>query len=369
MPLPRTSLCDLLDIAYPIVQSGMGRIAGPELVAEVSNAGGLGILAGLRLSPDDLRAQIEQVRRLTGRPFGVNLWLHEGLQPPTAPADLPAGDVNAVQTTLNGFRQRLGLATVNEPPPPTPDVIGQALEVILDERVPVWSIGLGNPAAALVSRCHDRGVKVMAMVATVEDARIVANTGVDVIVAQGDEAGGHRSTWTKRDRADANVGTIVLVPQVVDAVRQPVIAAGGIADGRGLVAALALGASGVMLGTRFVASRESQAPPAYKEKLLNLGSGDTTVTDVFSGLYARSLRNKFIEDYEWSGAPVLPSLLQVNAAEDIFKAAAAAGNAEYFPLWSGQSVGLIDDLPGAADIVRAIVREAEQAAGRLTARD
>jgi nitronate monooxygenase len=361
-----TSLCDLLDIQYPILQSGMGRVAGPELVAEVSRAGALGILAGLRLSPEEVRTQIRRVRELTDRPFGVNLWLHSDLQPPVAPEQVPASAIEAVQGALNRFRERLDLPPVSTPPAPTPDVIGAAFEVVLDERVPVWSIGLGNPGRDMVARCHDRGVVVVAMVATVEDARTVADAGVDVVVAQGGEAGGHRSTWKKAPSpAHANVGTMALVPQIADAVRQPVVAAGGIADGRGLVAALALGAAGVMLGTRFVACRESLAPAMYKRALVQSGSGDTTVTDVFSGLYARALRNTFVREYEASGAPVLPSLLQSNAAEDVIRAAAAAGNGEYFPLWSGQSVGLIGDLPGAAEIVAAIVQEAEQVRARL----
>jgi nitronate monooxygenase len=347
----------------------MGRIAGPELVAEVSRAGALGILAGLRLSPDDLRTQIRRVRELTDRPFGVNLWLHADLQPPRPPSDIPSATVQAIHDVLNRFRQRLGLPTTSEPPSATPDVIQQAIEVILDERVPVWSIGLGNPGSALVDRCHRLGTAVIAMVATVDDARAVSEAGVDMIVAQGAEAGGHRSTWSKRrSPTDAAVGTIALVPQMVDAVRQPVIAAGGIADGRGVVAALALGAAGVMLGTRFVACRESMAPPMYKQALLRSGGDDTIITDVFTGLYARSLRNTFVTEYAASGAPVMPSLLQANAADDIYRAAAAAGNAEYFPMWSGQSVGLVDDLPGAADIVDAIVREAEEAIAMFAAR-
>jgi nitronate monooxygenase len=344
----------------------MGRIAGPDLVAEVSRAGGLGILAGLRLAPDDLRDQIRRVRALTDRPFGVNLWLHEELQPPHLPSDLAPAAVEAVQRVLNRFRNRLGLPHITAAPEPTPDVLADAIEVILDERVPVWSIGLGNPGPALVERCHERDIAVLVMIATVEDARIVADAGVDVVVAQGADAGGHRSTWRKRaSAADASIGTMALVPQVVDAVSQPVVAAGGIADGRGVVAAMALGAAGVMLGTRFVACRESMAPPMYKEALLGASSNDTGVTDAFSGLYARALRNTFAREYDVSGAPVLPSLLQASAADDIYRAAAAVGNREYFPLWSGQSVGLVTNLPGAAEIVAAIVREAEETIDRI----
>lgn len=355
----RTALCDLVGIDYPIVQSGMGGVAGPDLVADVSRAGGLGILAGLNVRPDDLRRMIRRVRELTDRPFGVNLWLHTALRPPVDVATLAEATVRAVQGALNGFRTRLGLAPTFARPPGAPDLIDAAFGVILEERVPVWSIGLGDPGAAMVRECRSRGIKVMAMVATVDDARAVAASGVDIVVAQGSEAGGHRSTWVKGASAEAaTVGTMALVPQIVDAVRVPVVAAGGLADGRGLVAALALGASGILLGTRFVATRESAAPEFWKKSLLERDSEATTVTDAFTGLYARALRNTFSRDYAAAGAPVLPPLVQRSAAQDVYNAAAARQDGEYYPMWSGQSVGLIHDLPSAAEVVEAIVREA-----------
>ena len=306
----RTDLCDLLGIEYPILQSGMGGVAGPDLVAEVCEAGGLGILAGLNLTPDTLRAGIARIRSLTRRPFGVNLWLHRAIRPPADPATIPDATIGRVQDVLNGFRARLSLPAVTKRPDPLPDLVETAFEVVLDERVPVWSVGLGDPGPERVRRCHERGVKVVAMIATVEDARTVAAAGVDVIVAQGSEAGGHRSTWVKREsREAASIGTMALVPQVVDAVSVPVVAAGGIADGRGLVGALALGASGILLGTRFVATRESGAPEFWKKALLERGSDSTTVTDAFTGLYARTLVNTFNAEYAESGAPVLPPLV------------------------------------------------------------
>ena len=193
----RTALCDLLGIEYPVLQSGMGRVAGPDLVAEVCRAGGLGILAGLGLAPDELRQGIRRVRELTDRPFGVNLWLHTELRPPVDPAGIPEARLHAVQSVLNGFRARLHLPPSWARPTAVPDMIAAAFAVILEERVPVWSIGLGDPGPDMVRRSHERGVKVVAMVATVSDALVVAASGVDAIVAQGGEAGGHRSTWVK----------------------------------------------------------------------------------------------------------------------------------------------------------------------------
>jgi nitronate monooxygenase len=358
----RTSLCDLFGIQYPILQSGMGGVAGPELVAEVSRAGGLGILAALRLTGDQLRTGIRRVRELTDRPFGVNLWLHSEIRPPVDPATLAEDAVRQVQGALNTFRGRLGLPVTTARPAPAPDVIDEAFAVILEERVPVWSIGLGNPGRDMVARCRERGVKVIAMVATVDDARAVAASGVDAVVAQGSEAGGHRSTWIKPASRDAaQVGAMALIPQIVDAVNLPVIAAGGIADGRGIAAALALGAVGALLGTRFVATRDSAAAEFVKKAILERDSEATTVTDAFTGLYARVLSNAFTKGYAASGASVLPALLQASAAQDIYAAATKQQNPEYVPMHAGQSVGMIHDLPGAAEVVETLVRETRAA--------
>ena len=341
----------------------MGRVAGPDLVGAVARAGGLGILAGLNLTPDDLRGQIRRVRELTTGTFGVNLWLHPDLHPPIDPSSVPVADVEAATAALNRARLAIGLPESVAPPPRRPDTIDDAFNVILDERVPVWSIGLGLPTADMLSRCHDRGVQVMVMVANVDDARTAADLGVDFIVAQGVEAGGHRSTW--RANAAADVGTLALVPEVVDAVRVPVIAAGGIADGRGLVAALALGAAGVLMGTRFVATRESMAPEFWKQRILAAASGQTILTTAFTGLRARVLRSQFAEDYAASGAPVLPGLLQAGLEQDIWAAASKENRPDYFPLYAGQSVGVIRDLPGAGDVVGAIVAEAKSTLTQL----
>jgi nitronate monooxygenase len=355
----RTALCDLLGIEYPVIQSGMGSVAGPDLVAEVSRAGGLGILAGLNVPPEELRGRIRQVRELTDRPFGVNLWLHTELRPPADPATIADDRLAAVHAVLNGFRTQLGLPARSERPGAVPDIIAAQVEVILEERPAVFSIGLGDPGPDLVLRCRAHGIKVVAMVATVEDARAVVESGVDAVVAQGSEAGGHRSTWVKRPSLDAaSVGTLALVPQIVDAVPVPVVAAGGISDGRGLAAALALGAVGILLGTRFVATRESMAPEFWKKSLLEREGDDTTITDAFSGLWLRALRNSYTARYQTSGAPVLPPLLQTRAAQDIVEEARRRGEGEYFPMLAGQGVGLIRDLPGAGEVVETIVREA-----------
>jgi nitronate monooxygenase len=348
-------LLRVLGIQHPIVQSGMSRVAGPELVAAVSNAGGLGILAALRLEPDDLRAQIRRIRELTTKPFGVNLWLHPAVTTPVAPGSVERRTLADVQATLNGMRSILGLPRSSAAPSAFPDLVQRNFEVILEERVPVWSIGLGNPGGEMVERCHALGIKVMAMVTNVADARAVSDARVDVIVAQGTEAGGHRSNW--HDQTD-EAGTMVLVPRIVDAIRQPVLAAGGIVDGRGLIAALALGAGGVMLGTRFIATRESIAPPFFKDAVIAARPGDAVVSAAFTGLPMRTLRNRFTAEY--GATPVLPPLLQSSVADDIFRAAAERGRADYFPMPAGESAGLISDLPSAADVVNHMMEDARR---------
>ena len=187
-----------------------------------------------------------------------------------------------------------------------------------------------------------------------------------MIIAQGGEAGGHRSTWIKRSSPEmATIGTLALLPQVVDAVRLPVVAAGGIMDGRQLAAALVLGASGVLMGTRFIATRESGAPEFYKQALVDRDSDDTTITDAFTGLYARVLRTPLTEEYRASGAPVVP-VIQQAIVGDITAAAAARGNGDFYPMYAGQGLGMIRDIPSAAAVVEAVISEAEQTLERVS---
>jgi nitronate monooxygenase len=224
----------------------------------------------------------------------------------------------------------------------------------------VFSIAVGNPGAEFVADCHRRGIKVIAMVTTATDARAVEAAGIDAVVAQGAEAGGHRAHFVKPASPESGaIGTLALIPQVVDAVRIPVIAAGGIADGRGVVAALALGARGALIGTRFVATRESMAFATFKKALLEESGDATTVTDVFSGRYARVLRNTFAENYARSAAPVLPFPWHYLAAADIYREAAAKDQRDYFPLVAGQSVGLVNNLPTATEVMENIIREVQ----------
>lgn len=363
LPIFHTALCDLLGIQYPVLQAPMQTIASPGLVAAVSEAGGLGILGGIGLTPDELRRQILEIRSLTKRPFGVNLILHAALRSPVDPASISDETVRGVQAVLNRFRGRLGLPSRTGPPPQLPaDGLTAVFRVIVEERVPLFSTGLGLPTADMVTTCHQAGIKVMSMVAVVADALEAEKLGVDVIVAQGAEAGGHRSMGVKPQTPEsAAIGTMVIVPQIAKAVRVPTVAAGGISDGRGLAAAVMLGAAGVLMGTRFIATAEATAPSFHKQALVAADSDQTTVSDAFTGHYARFLRNDYIESYRTSGAPVFPAVLQQLASRDIVEAALEQQVAALYPMYAGQGVGMIDTIPRAAEIVRSVIAEAREA--------
>lgn len=266
---------------------------------------------------------------------------------------------------LNEHRPRFDLAPTLDRPPKPEDLIDEALETLIAERVPVFSAAIGLPEPDLVDRFHHAGTKVVSMVATAEDARAAHDAGADVIVAQGAEAGGHRSYGTKRPLTEAaGTGTFSLVPEVIEAIggQAPVVAAGGIVDGRGLAAALMLGADGVLLGTRFVATRESSAAPVWKEQLLD-GRGETVLSDGFTGQWARMLRSEFTDKWAASGAAPLPGLLQSAAGADLFGAARALGDDQFQPLYAGASWGRLRDLPGAAEVVERLLAEAESLLG------
>jgi nitronate monooxygenase len=339
----QTELTRLLGIRLPIVQAPMaGGPTTPELVAAVSGAGAFGMLAGAMVPLDALEAQIEAVLNAN---FGVNFQLVE-------PGS--GGDVEAVQTAIDPLRAELGL-------PAGPREV-EVAEVSVDEQVGLClSLGVKALTFALgdPSRFVGQGALIGATVTTVEEAVRVAEAGVDFVIAQGAEAGGHRSTFDVSGGAPL-VGTLALVPQVVDAVSVPVVATGGIVDGRGVAAALALGAAGAQLGTRFLLAREAGTAPGYREALLRAVETDTVVTTSFTGRPARSIRNRFIA--ETAGVEPLPWPRQRAAATDLYRAALERSAADFHPLLAGQTLrGLRDGQP-AAEIVAEV---AEQAAATL----
>ncbi|HUF07597.1 MAG TPA: nitronate monooxygenase family protein [Candidatus Binatia bacterium] len=349
--MSRTALADLLGVEHPIIQAPMAGSTTPELVAAVSNAGALGSIGAAYLTPERIRDEVAAVRRLTDRPFGINLFV-------ASPGSELRGSLDAgpMLSFLKPHHDALSLAAPEVPERFAPFSEAQ-WAAVLAERVPVFSFTFGAPSADVVAEFQATGTRVLGSATTVAEARQLAALGVDGIVAQGSEAGAHRATFAGSFERSL-IGTIALVPQVIDAVDGlPVVASGGIMDGRGIVAAEALGAAGAQLGTAFLTTLESAASATYVEALLAARDDDTVVTRVFSGRQARGLLNAFIEEMSAPEAPeALPFPIQNALTTPMRRAAALGGDAQRQALWAGQGVPMARR-SGAAELVARLVRE------------
>jgi nitronate monooxygenase len=341
-----------LGVRYPIIQAPMaGGATTPELVAAVSNAGGLGMIGAAYLTPPQIAETVDRVRGLTDRPFGINLFAG-GYE------DVPSVDPEPALAVISQVHEELGIPGP-EVPHPTGDPFAEQLDAILAARVPIFSFTFGIPSAETLATLKRQGVAVLGTATTVSEAEHLAAAGVDAVVAQGSEAGGHRGTFAA-SFSDAMIGTMALVPQIVDAVSLPVIASGGIMDGRGIVAAQALGASAVQMGTAFLTCREAGVPGAHKAAIRSEPSEATTITRVFSGRPARGIVNAFVRAWEGKDESILTYPLQNAATRPLRSAAAARNDARYLSLWSGQAGHLARDVP-AGELVRILVEEAAAA--------
>jgi NAD(P)H-dependent flavin oxidoreductase YrpB (nitropropane dioxygenase family) len=336
-----TALCQELGIEYPVFSVGFGMAAPPELVAAVSNAGGFGVLGGDYLSPEQIPRTVERTRELTGRPFGINFIIAE-LDDPDAPEEDKAE-------------------------------VRQQIKTAIEERVPAIVLFWGDPGP-FVEDAHRSGVKVLIQIGSVEEAKRAADAGVDAVIAQGVEAGGHvRGTTPIWE----------LLPAVVEAVRPvPVLASGGIGDGAGLAGALEVGAQGVSLGTRFVASDEAWIHPAHKQRVVESTAEDTVYKELYDvwwpGAPHRTLRNKTSDEWDAAGRP--PRGMRPGEGTSIGKRRLAsgdvqdwpryavgivppnfAGDLEYVPMLAGESCSVVNDIKPAAQIVKDLVHDAETA--------
>lgn len=303
----KTPLCTLLDIEYPIIQGGMAWIADASLAAAVSNAGGLGIVAAMNADADWLRAEIRKTRAQTSKPFGVNIML------------------------MSPFA-------------------GEVAQVVVEEGVPVVTTGAGNPGPYM-QRWREAGIQVMPLVASVAMARMVARSGAAAVIAEGSEAGGHIG----------ELGTIALVPQVAAVVDIPVVAAGGIGNGRGLAAALMLGACGVQMGTRFLVAKECTVHQNYKDKVLKARDIDTIATGRRLGHPVRSLKNRFSRDYlKQEYSTISDAELEALGTGALYRAA-REGDMETGCMPAGQIAGLVNQEQTAAEIIRQVCDEAQTA--------
>lgn len=341
---------------YPIVQGPFGGgLSSARLAAAVSEAGGLGSFGLQGMTPDRIRAVVAEIRALTSEPFAVNLWVS------TADAraeDVTSADYAAAAAVLAPWFDELGIEAPPFPPAADPAFEDQ-VAALLEARPPIFSFIFGVPAPAILDRCRSLGIGTIGTATTVEEARAIDAAGVDAIVATGLEAGGHRPSFLRSAEASL-MGTLALVPQAVDAVRAPIIAAGGIADGRGIAAALALGASAVQIGTAFLACDESNAHPTHRAALHAARQGGSTLlTRGFTGRLGRGLRNALAEALEPPSLVRLPYPFQGHLLAALKQATLTRGRFDLAPLWSGQSAPLIRH-HRVSELLNALVREANE---------
>lgn len=337
-----------------------GGATTPEFVAAVSEAGALGFIGAAYLSPDLITAVGRAVRALTSRPFGINLFA------PVRPAPLPS-DIQPALAALAEYHVELRL-----PAPALPERVihdfDRQLEAAIDSGASVFSFTFGLLSDDAMRALRSRGLFVLGTATTVDEAVALERAGVDAIIAQGSEAGAHRGTFGASGFDAAMIGTMALVPQIVDAVRIPVVASGGIMDGRGIAAAFALGADAVQMGTAFLTVEESGIPPAYKTAILEARETDTRVTRAFSGRAARGIANRFMDEVEARGAAANLGYPAQNALTRPLRTEAAKQNrAEFLSLWAGQGLRLARP-QRAGDLVRRLVTETAASVRKLTDR-
>ena len=333
----------------------------PALVAAVSNAGALGAHGAYHLAPEAIEDEITRIRALTSKPFAVNLWVPH---PGETASNFDSLDLSPAVALIQPHREQLGLPPLELPPIVRPQDFDRQAEAVLRAGVPVLSLVFGPPPRDVVADARARGVIVMATATTVEEAEALEAAGVDMIVASGFEAGGHRGSFL-RPPEDSLTGTLALVPQVRDAVRVPVIAAGGIADGRGVAAALVLGADAAQIGTAFLTTAESGAGALHRAALADRARARrTTLTRAFSGRLARVLENRATRELGPKRNEFAPWPLQGALGRDVRQAAEAAGRDDLSPLFAGQGAPLARAMP-AAELVRVLIDETDQAIARL----
>jgi nitronate monooxygenase len=346
---PDRRIQDLLGIETPIIQAPMAGFAMSEMVIAVSEAGGLGSLSCALLSADQVRAELGIIRQRTSRPINVNFFCHR----------TPAVDAKREllwRERLANYYVELGL----DPKAPVPSSRRTAFDsamcdLIVELKPEVVSFHFGLPEKELVSRVQAAGAKILCSATTVDEARWLENEGCDAIIAQGFEAGGHRGMFLTLD-ISTQVGTMALVPQVVDAVKVPVIAAGGIGDSRGIVAAIALGAAAVQIGTAYLFCAEAKVAPLHRHALRSEKNSQTALTNVLTGRPARAIVNRIVREVGPMSdlAPEFP--LAAGALAPLRTKSEAAGSDDFVAMWSGQSATLGRELP-AGELTRRLAAE------------
>ena len=365
-PILKTRLCDMLGIEYPILSAGMGptligETAGApvDLVVAVSEAGGLGVLGGSGFTVDELREAIREIKSQTDKPFGVDLLLPVSI---TSGGDPSGGDItemrlkDVVQTLPEPHLTWLN-KLIDEMQLPDVDTIvklntttmrpHESVAVCIEEKVPLFCAGLGNPGF-MAEKAHKAGMTVLGITGNAKNAKRMASAGVDLIVAQGHEGGGHTG----------RIGTMALLPAAIDAASPvPVLAAGGIGDGRGVAASLAMGCIGVWVGTRFLATHEGGALDINKQRILDSTDEDTRVSTAYTGKTLRASYNKYHDLWNASGLDPLPFPIQVLISSYLLTAFIEAGKTDYVGGLAGQISGIICDIKPARQVLEEMVAE------------
>jgi nitronate monooxygenase len=328
-------LTSQLGVQYPIIQGPLGGLSSQRLTAAVSNYGGLGSFGAHGLNPEAIRRVIREIKNLTPKPFAMNLWVSmedEGARTSTE---------EAFQRSLSPLTKYIESVGGTKPSyrPYEPIRFEDQVQILLDEGIYAFSFIYGIPSKSILDEFHRRGIVLIGTATTVDEAIALEQAGVDVIAASGFEAGGHRGSFLQSSE-DSLTGTMALVPQVVDAVRLPVVAAGGIGDARGMVAAFALGAEGVQMGTAFLACEESGANVHHRNALLSGQAKQTALTRGFTGRLARGIKNRLLDELNQKDIEVLPYPLQRALMRNLSMPAEKAGRSEFLPLWAGQSANL-----------------------------
>jgi len=331
------NLQTMLGIDLPIIQAPMAGAQGSALTVAVSNAGGLGSLPCALLSPDAMRKELAAIRAQTDRPYNVNFFCHS----PPAP---DAQREKAWRERLAPYYEELGLDKGSVPQGGRASFSAEEADVLEELRPAVVSFHFGLPSAELLVRVRSLGAKVLCTATTVEEALWLEARGVDAIIAQGNEAGGHRGMFLSDDLT-TQVGTLALVPQIVNAVKKPVIAAGGIADARGVAAALRLGACGVQVGTAYLLCPEAATSAVHRAALKSAAARHTALTNVFSGRPARAIVNRIVREIGpiSSAAPAFP--MATGAVAPLRARAESLGSGDFSPLWSGQNARGCREIP------------------------
>ena len=347
--MQKTKFTELFDIPLPIIQAPMAGATTPELIAAVSNAGGLGSLGAGYMSPTEIKQTIKEIRELTNKPFVVNLFIPEEYHVNSDQIKNACVAVSQCSMDLN-----IQIDTITEP---YSQSFAEQVSVLIEEKIPVFSFTFGILSPELIVRFKKNNTLLIGTATTLAEAQLLEKNGIDAIAVQGSEAGGHRGSFLN-NAEHSLIGLFVLLPSLVKHINIPIIASGGIMNGKGIVAAIAAGASAVQMGTAFLSCQESGIPAAYKQTLLTQQQDNTVLTRAFSGKLARGIENKFIRCMNQKKQTILDYPIQNALTTVVRKKARENNNADFMSLWAGQSAMLCRNM-AASELMSTLVLEAE----------